>query len=286
LITYEVRITPIYEYASILFILLYRYTARSRRGTMFFTLLLIAFALQDLYYGGRVTTLRLITLYALTIYYPKLTKAKIVFFSVLGIVLMTLVGSYRSAYFIAVGDVTKVVGSLLRSFFVNDTATFAYYASAAIVYASQNVPFSLRLRSLLEFTCSIFTGSRSFYTADNLSKFSANFASHYGGSFVFSYPYFWFGFPGVIAFSILIVFMINAFDRHDKVLSSYLYIIVITSLPRWYLYGPLVLMRGIFIGSLALSFVILVESVVKRKGSKQMQRAGKGTQKVAKYIYR
>ncbi|MDK2924158.1 MAG: hypothetical protein PWQ90_1599, partial [Pseudothermotoga sp.] len=85
LLTYEVRITPVYEYASILFILLYRYTARSKTKAKLFALLIVAFALQDLYYGGRVTTLRLITVYALTMYYPKLTKAKIVFFSVLEI---------------------------------------------------------------------------------------------------------------------------------------------------------------------------------------------------------
>lgn len=271
LITYEVRITPIYEYASILFILLYRYTGRSKSRTKFFTLLLVAFALQDLYYGGRVTTLRLIISYALTIYYRKLTKAKIVFFSVLGIVIMTLIASYRIVYSLAVGDITKVVRSLLENFFVNDTATFAYYASGAIIYTSQMVPFSLRLQSLLEFTCSIFTGSRAFYTVANLSKFSAGFVSHYGGSFVFSYPYFWLGFPGAIAFSILIVFMMNMFAKHhNKVLSSYLYIVVIAGLPRWYLYGPLVLMRGILIGSLVLSFAMLIESVAAGRGSKQL----------------
>lgn len=266
LLTYEVRITPVYEYASILFILLYRYTARSKTKAKLFALLIVAFALQDLYYGGRVTTLRLITVYALTMYYPKLTKAKIVFFSVLGIAIMTLIGSYRAAYSIAIGDITKAVRMLFETFFVNNTATFAYYASAAIIYTSQMVPLSLRLQSLLEFVFSIFTGSRSFYTVANLSEFSGAYVSHYGGSFVFSYPYFWLGFPGAIAFSLLIVFMMNAFAKYDKILSSYLYIIVISSLPRWYLYGPLVLIRGVFIGSLVLSFALLVESVAGRRG--------------------
>lgn len=271
LISYEVRISPIYEYSRVLFLVLYRYAGESNIKKKLFTTLLIAFALQDAYYGGRVTTIQLLILYALTIYYRKLSISKILFFSAVGIVLMTLISSYRAVYSLFSVDIYGLLNSVSENAFVNDTATFAYYGSAAIVYSSRLVPFDLKLQSFIEFCASIFIGDRNFYTVGNLSAFSRRFVLHYGGSFVFSHAYFWFGFAGVIALSLSIVLLLNALSKRENL--TVLRLMAILTLPRWYLYGPLVFFRNLLITSAVLVVTRLMLEVFLLRLARKRRRS-------------
>lgn len=263
--SYGVRISPIFEYGKILFLFAFFYSGELKVRKLIIIFLIVIYILQDALYGGRVTSLQLIIFLAVTIFSNKLSLIKILICSFLGIGLLSTVGFYRNSYELTGFSIISLINNLINNYFVFDTATYAYYASATHVAAAESVDILIRLQSLYQFTISIFLGSQDISSDVTSFVVSLGFFNM-GGGVMPTHFYFWLGWSGVIIIGFIVVFLINNL-KYNSVYQHLLLLGIIINVPRWYLYSPNQFFRGVLflVTILFLVFGILREQTIKRR---------------------
>ncbi|MCR2045354.1 hypothetical protein NSA23_14720 [Anaerosalibacter massiliensis] len=255
--SYTVRISPIYEYSKLLFLFAYYFSGKSGIRKGIFSLLICLFILQDAYYGGRATSMQLIILFAITILLEKISVKKVLFCSILGLIVNDLVVIYRRSYMLSGFGLLTLIENLINSYFVSDTAVYAYYASATHVAASKVASLGVKIESFLAFIQSIFIGSKDINS--NVTLFvSKNYYFNMGGGLIPTHFYFWFGWVGVIAIAFTLVYIINKLNHRKSEYQKLLYAALIFNVPRWYLYSPNVLFRGTILFTTLMYFVFKI----------------------------
>lgn len=246
--SYTVSITPIYEYSTLLFLIAYLSSGKSiiRRGL--YVGLIILFILQDVYYGGRITSLQLILLLLVTIGLDKLTVKLILFGGSVGIFFNSLVDAYRYNYSLGSIDVITVFHRLIDNLLVFNTPVYAYYASATHVATYSVIGLEDRLASLFTFLGSIIIGANK--GTGDVTFVSNMYFNNHGGGVIPSFFYFWFGWTGVIIITLIIVYMLNRIGTGDSDYWKVISITLVYSVPRWYLYSPLSLIRPLILISI------------------------------------
>lgn len=248
--SYEVKISPLYEYSVIFFCLLIYFKPNDKYNILIFILFLF-FVIQDLFYGGRITSLQLMILYATSSLKQVISLRSILIAFPLGILLMTFVSIYRHNYS-AVG-LGVVILNIINTGFALDTAYYAYWASMTHIFASYYDSFEVGLNSLLPFILSIFFGN-SLATAllnvdvnaAKLSYVSSYYHANQGGGMFFSWYYYWFGTIGMMLMVYLKFSFFNLSNRKSDI-CKLIFVVMVATSPRWYLYSPLVFFRGSFI---------------------------------------
>lgn len=254
---YSVRINPIFEYSKILFLFAFYFSGKSRYKKNLIIMFVIIFILQDVYYGGRITSMQLAIFLSLTIFIEKLSFYKISLFSIIGIIFNSLVNAYRTSFTFVDISIVSIIRNLFSGYFVFDTATYAYYASATHVAASHSATIENRIQSAFEFIKSIFGVSNS-PMREVTSFVSREYYFNMGGGFIPTHFYFWFGWTGVILIATILVLIINNLPKKTSSYSKLLLYTVIITAPRWYLYSPSQLFRGaLFIVSILYIFSCL-----------------------------
>jgi hypothetical protein len=265
--TYSVRISPLFEYSKILFLFAYYFSGKSSKKRIILFGLLFIFVFQDAYYGGRVTSLQLLMLFALTFWIEKLTFLKIIGYSLIGIVFSGLIGVYRITYSIKEISFYRIFESLSENYFVFSTAIQAYYSSATHVAASGIADVAIRYNSLIEFL-KLILGS-SFGTIEgNVTLFvNDKYFKNNGGGIMPTHFFFWLGWAGVLISAIILVFLLNKLNYENSTYQKFLFFGIIINAPRWYLYSPNQLFRGtfLFITLLWLLFGVIISIFSKKR---------------------
>lgn len=270
LVSYSVRITSLYGYSPILLLFAYYYSGNSILRKTIFVVLCFSFIIQDFYYGGRITSLQLIILLALTLFNKNLSFKNIVIYGLIGIYVNSLIGEYRSSYSLEGINFIDLFGKIMQRYFVFDTVVGAYYASATHVAAHGVVDINIRLDSFLEFIKSILIGSNNLIS--NVTLFiSKNYFINGGGGLLPFHFYFWLGWLGVIVISSIVAFLFNRYNYvSGNNLKKLFYIAIVLRTPAWYLYSPINLFRGALI-IVAFLYVIFesIDIMVKNAVSKR-----------------
>lgn len=265
---YSVRISPFYEYSTLLFIFSYYYSGNSKLKHTILTILLIVFVLQDFYYGGRVTSLQLIFLFLVTFFVHKLSIKIIVSGAVIGIFVNSLVGMYRQNYSLESANLLDILIGLKESYFVFSTPVYAYYASVTHIAATHITDFKIEFHSLISFVISIFIGSNPSISDGNVTAFVAeNFFNNIGGGIIPTHFYFWLGWIGVVIISIILVMLLNSTVNLKYDYLKICLLIVIVTVPRWYLYSPLSLFRPLLLISVLFLIFKVVDNISAEKKS-------------------
>jgi hypothetical protein len=258
--SYSVQITPVYEYSFIIFIFLNYYSGKSKINEFLIIILALFFILQDFILGGRITSMQIILALAGTRYYKILNFKNILIGMILGVLLLTFVGAYRSSYTIEGLSIIGIFSAIKTDLFVQSTAVFAYAASITHIAASEIYSIHERLVSFLAFFIQIIIGSRNEFTnLGNVTGLARQHYLNYGGGLIFSHFFFWGSYFGVVVIGFIVSKIINKlivnFDSNNdyfRVLS----IIFISCVPRWYLYSPLEIFRATFILGTLLYFTL------------------------------
>lgn len=241
---YTVRITPLYEYSTLIFLMAYYYSGKNKYSLLALTSLATLFILQDFYTGGRITSIQLAILLAITVFRKLLSIKNIVLAALVGLVVVSMVGAFRSDFSMDAIDMSSIIERLTESYLVFDTPVYAYYASATHIAATPLVSWGLRGLSLLAFVGAIFVGE--FTTLSNVTSFvDQNFYINVGGGVLPSHMYFWFGWSGIIIIALLICWLLSRLNRMNNDFRKLVLITIIVTVPRWYLYSPLLLFRPI-----------------------------------------
>jgi len=242
---YTVKITPLYEYSLIIFLFAIQYSD-TKIKKIILCILSFFYILQDLIWGGRITSVQLILLFAFTIFYKFLTKKRIIFFFIIGIFCMSSVGFYRNSYSIEKGFFSNIVNYLQNNLFVLDTAASSYGASVIQLYVVQFITISERIASFFNYFFYIFAGNI-FSVSDLLGKdtithvpnFIGLYYAHSGGGIFPFYFYFWFGWIGTVIAGILMAKYITFFTKQISELGKIMFITILIYTPRWFLYSPI-----------------------------------------------
>lgn len=269
--TYKIVITPIYEYATIIFLFAIYSSGFRRFRIISLMFLLLFFVLQDFYYGGRITSLQLILVFLITVFLKKLNANKIIIGGTIGILINSIIGTYRKEYSLDSMEVFDIVKGVFNNYFVFDTPVYAYYATVTHLAATELIEWQIRIKSFFAFIFSIFTGSNEL---SNVTSFVANkYYFNYGGGLIPTHFYYWLGWFGIILIASLLIIILNRIGSAKKDIWKMVSISVVMTVPRWYLYTPLSLFRQIFlIVILYCAFIIAHNLLLNIGGEKRKSK--------------
>ena len=243
-------ITPLYEYALLIMIIGLRFCRRDVKGLVPLLLASAWIIMHGLMHGERVLALQMMIVWGLYLLLHMLSVKLIIPACVAGILFFSIFGIFRGAASLDGNFLKVTLHRLLNGGMANDTSYYAYWAGMSINRLAGITPFYERLFLFAKYIGYIFLGSA--IPDANLSLLSSTVNFHYGGGWLPFYMYFWLGYPGVLLAGIGLAALINkvAKLRNKRTFCNYLSIYLVATAPRWYLYAPATLTRGVLLFSL------------------------------------
>lgn len=254
-----------YEYSIILFIIAFYYAGNSKKKKIFLACLIMAFALQNFIFGGRITGIQLLLCYFLLCYAYKYSYKSILMYILIGIFFMSLIGIVRADWSSFKGFI-YIFNQLKELHFSLDTATSSYFTSLTFV-KFKNISSTHEIVSqFCRFLLSMLLGGNKVQ-GSNLASITYDYIVHYYGGVLPFFFYYWFGYLGVCIIGCIVscFFKIinNIFYNKDHL--RLLAIYISATVPRWYLYSPNNLFRGTFLFLLAFGIAYIVDILMKKK---------------------
>ena len=171
-------------------------------------------------------------------------------FVVIVFTIFGLYGDYKDfGYDLSTLNSSVVIKTFSDRKFSLDTAISSYWTGLTYIEISNIIPFSQRILNFIEYiTIYAIKGTSSSYV--QLYDFSRRYYVHYYGGYISSYFYYWFGWSGIFIIGLYIGKLMNLAGRLNKDFSDFsklLTVYFISTLPRWYLYYPVTLFRGMLI---------------------------------------
>jgi hypothetical protein len=198
---------------------------------------------------------------------PFLSYQKVLVGGSIAIVLNSFVAAYRSAHTLEGINLALTIENLREELFVFDTPVFAYYASATHIAAIERVPWSYRIQSFFSFIGSLFVGDTEL---SNITYFVRNnLFFNYGGGLLFTHFYFWLGMAGTIVIAAITVYLFNNLGSENSDYWKVLSITFLYTVPRWYLYNPISLLRPIILVSVGYFLAKMINQVTRRKKNRR-----------------
>lgn len=264
----------LYEYSIILFIAAFYFSGKSCSANIVLSIILALFALQNLMYGGRVTALQLIFVWFFFFYSEKMSTLPLSISIAVGLMLFTVVGNLRTGFLSS--SISQIFQSLISSVSSGlawDTAYSSWHTSLTF-YAFKDLCSAKEVCFLLgQWLISIILGG-SAVPAANLPALTQSVIFHQFGGILPIYFDFYLGVLGVILIGCYVGFLIrrinntslehysreNGIARQALKLSC-LYITV--TAPRWLLYSPSQITRGLILCLLACGVLLWIEQSMR-----------------------
>lgn len=249
--SYEVKISPLYEYSFIFVLLAFYYLPKNKIFHFLLYLIVFILIIQDFYFGGRVTSLQILIVFGLMKFIRFITLRNIIIPFLFFNFIFSIVGIYRAEYKVNV-EFGEIFSNLFKGLFISDTVIYAYFSSITHLFMYEKVDFSFTMESLLAFIILIFVGGigTKMFGLDlskaGLTDLASNYHWNVGGGVFLSYFYFWFG---PYLFLPLIFIFLKYIKKRLSFTTMQRYftlLIIVATIPRWYLYNPLALFRGVF----------------------------------------
>lgn len=251
--------TTLLEYSIILFIFIFYYSRENKKNKIFTEIILILFSIYSLKNGDRIAVLQFLLADFIINYLDKLKIKNLILCLIMGIFIFTFAGLYGD--FLDYGYDFKnltfsyVVNQIKERRFALDTSVSAYFSGVSMIDVADNYSIEFRINNAVEyFVKYTVLGSKANYKTLDLEirKYQVN----YGGGLPTCYFYFWMGWIGVIIISIYIGSLFRIINKENK--NEYMELLslfIISTIPRWYLYVPTLLFRGIIIFSIFYSII-------------------------------
>ncbi len=260
--------TTLLEYSIFLFIFAFYYSKGNKTNKIILEILLMFFAIYSLKNGDRISVLQFLLADFIINYLDKFTIKKMIACLIIGITIFTFAGVYGD--FLEYGQDLKdlsiryAVDKFMERRMALDTSISAYFSGLSMIDVSNKYTIEERIKNGIEyFTSYTLLGSKSNYTSLDLEirKYQIN----YGGGLPTCYFYFWGGWLGVVLFSLYLGKLLKiAKEKDNPGKSDYvklLSIFIVATIPRWYLYAPTLLFRGVIIFSIIYLGIFLLSNV-------------------------
>lgn len=256
-------ISSYYEYSIILFLVGFFFCGDKKGYKIALLSVLAMYVLQDLVYGGRITSIQLLILSYLVFFFDKkINILKALPLAVCGVSVFSAVGRLRGRFNFSLESIVDAFEMLADGSFALDTAYAAFYASQIFVVAALVDPVATKLNMFGSFLLSIITGGSA---ESNLSLYTQNFSWHGGGGLAPFYMFYYLGYVGVILIGIYIAAILRKLGRNNSYFGKAVTIYVVATVPRWYLYSLLAITRGLLILGVVFGICYLADCLMKKK---------------------
>ncbi len=244
-----------YEYLLIFFVFGFYYSKKTNNKlfrNILFIIMLISTAI-NMYEGARIISLQPIIAYFFIWYENKIDSKKIFLVFVIGIIVFTAFGLYGDYldYGLDISNLNSkvIIDTFLDRKFSLDTSISSYWTGLTYIELTNIIPFSDRISNFIQYiTIYALKGTSSSY--EQLYFLSRKYYVHYYGGYITSYFYYWFGWFGVFIIGLYIGKLMKLTSKLNPSSSDFQKLLVIyfvATLPRWYLYYPVTLFRGMLI---------------------------------------
>lgn len=244
--------SPLYEYSGIFFIIAYYYCGKGKRLNILkigISLLILIFCIQGFIYGERIAGLQFMLIMFAFLFSSRINYKMIIFVFAGGILFMSAIGIYRATYEAGVMSLKLVIDKLSQNMFTFGGADLAYYCSLTFIMVAEFTSGLDKFILFIKFILSIFFGTSKISGAD-LPTYTRQYYMHWYGGIYPYYFYFYFGWIGVIISSLFCGKIIKTIISNTIQSKSFIRILklyIIVTLPRWYMYSPQILFRGIIL---------------------------------------
>lgn len=244
--------SPLYEYGSIFVILMFYFSGRKKEKVIICGCLCLAYSLISLKNGTRIEALVCIIIFALCYFNSGIRPIYLFAGMIAGIFAFSTVGVLRGNWDLLITNGVSIFGEIIHNKLVFDTCTHAYFPVLCMIEEFRSISIARAMHYFGAFVLSIFVGQSRVADGDLIKIVARKYYHNFGGvSPIFFYI--WFSYMGPLIFAIVVRFYINvvtgAYQNSKKYIDirycAILY--VVASVPRWYLYGPWSLFRGVMI---------------------------------------
>lgn len=248
--------SPVFEYIGVLICLSYYFAGPLKwfSFNLITDIIILGISLVSLVYGERVAVLQFLIIAFLMRYSNYFSAPTLLGCFFVGIILMNIVGEYRSDYQFEDNLIKTVWNNLQNTYLTFNGADLGYYCTLTFLLVRSFTPFLVRLDLFGEFVQSLILGLSNVSPTASLPFYTRQFYVHQYGGMYPHYFYFYFGWAGVISFSLFCAFIMRyvfrRMNRTNKLQSSSTpyallgcYIVAVS--PRWLLYSPSALFRSV-----------------------------------------
>lgn len=269
--------TTIYEYKIILYIIGMLYSGHSKFLKSIWICMTV-FACALTFAGGNRADAIPLIIAVIFYYFNKLDYKVTTALVAVGVVLMVAVGSVRQEIVYGGIDLGHIINRIWKEKLTFDTAYWAYIPAIASIEVVKQTSYMERLRVLVGQFIYIVGGGR--YSGYKLEFYVKQFYNHVNGFVSPVYFYFWFGIGGAVLFAGMVYGYLRAICKNQKIhyedkkkkINNMISAYFIAMVPRWYLYDPLSLMRGVMIMWICGTFTVYTEAFLfNRKQRKKIQ---------------
>lgn len=260
--------SSLYEYNLILFFILYLY-ADSKRKRILFIMLGILFTYFTVTSGGRVAII-MFSLLLMVVHYQKRINYKFYFISLIFVIwALNIFEKVRSNPTVLLEE---NIFELVNPFNENKSG-YQHSNFGDVVWASERLlilseegklPLSERLYSFLYFCLSPFFSTSSLPELANLTTYKRDFLSSGGGSLAPVIFYMYGGVLGVFLFARFVAKCLNRLFIVKDNFASYYSILMVVTLPRWFAYHPIQLIKFCIIGAIVIWLTMRYDKMYKR----------------------
>lgn len=256
----------IFEYF-IMFATITSIYAKKRKQKILLTIVIIIYCFLNLIIEGRIETLQCILLLSI-MYYKNLSTTKVIMFAIVGFILLSIMGNIRNEGSIDSLIYNKRINNYGEEYVLSNQGDVVY-SSAALhgLIDSKILTNSERLISFKEYTKRLILPSNYVDELGILARYTQIFTPTGGGGLISSYLFTWFSylFIPLVYFSINIMNKIMYRSKYSVLIVS----IVLVTVPRWYAYDPITLIKMPLYGSI---FLFLLNMIMRpRKAQKALE---------------
>lgn len=262
--------SAMYEYSIILFIL-YFYYCGNRRKIVYWGLFLVSiFCIQGIVYGGRIESVQLLLCTYFMLFMTKIKRKKVMAIFLVMFLLMSIVGAVRGELVSGNFEIDLILKRIVERGFTLDTSYAAYYCSETFIY-TKDVVTDDKVRDLFfSFLKSLVIGGGGG-TEASLPVVTKEFFNHDGGGILPFYFYFYLGVIGIVLSGLIVGIFVNGFlkiGEKSSGLAKCLMVLISSTIFRWYLYSPLMLLRGAMFMAIAYYGLFVLHNLTKPSSRK------------------
>jgi hypothetical protein len=253
--------SPMYEYSIVFYIVSLFYSLNTKYFKCLVLVVLFLMILRDFSLGHRATATQISLLIYVLVLSRYYTFKRFLSFFVIATLLMNSVSIYRRTFSYEFDTFFSELGYLITSkYLAVDTAYFAYVASLTFLSVHDMVSFSEIVSDLWNFIVSLVivgTYGESLYTI------SKEYYPHSNGGILPLYMFYYFSYFAIPLITTVLAFYFNLIAKgYQSTLKSLIFIYIFVTMPRWILYAPTQLFRGVSLFFLVVLAVFVFKNLL------------------------
>lgn len=207
---------------------------------------------------------------------------KILILLPIGLIGMVMIGVVRGGA-ITAETIGRSFQALWKSKLTFDTPIYAYVPTLCMIELSKRLPFAEKVSLLWRHIVYAFTPWASGASSPDLSTFSVKYYAHSYGFLSTGYFYVWFWHLGSALLAALVQlyqkFQVQYLRKKAKTYFDQLKLILswycTANVARWYIYGPMGLIRGMFVCGICFTIVFFANMLLRKYVPVLIQRLSK-----------